>query len=61
MWSLNVLVKKTTRYEVGNPVPGLQQTHKCDSVKPVNGISTPLSWFSYSNTDIKKGGIVDHL
>jgi hypothetical protein len=55
---LNVLVKKTTRYEVGNPVPGLQQTHKCDSVKPVNGISNPplllKNWFSYSNTDIKK-------
>jgi hypothetical protein len=28
--------QKTTTYDVGNPGPGLGQTHKCGGVKPVN-------------------------
>jgi hypothetical protein len=30
-WTL----KKTTRYDVGNPRPGLEQAQKCGRVKPV--------------------------
>jgi hypothetical protein len=31
-------IKKT--FDVGNPHPGLTQTHKCGGVKPVNEIPT---------------------
>jgi len=30
--------KKTTKYEVGNTGPVMGQAHKCDRVKPINGI-----------------------
>jgi hypothetical protein len=31
---------KTTKYGIENLGPGLGQTQKCGSIKPVNGIST---------------------
>ena len=36
-------MKKTTPYDIGNPVPGLQQTQKCGGGKPVNGITSQIS------------------
>jgi len=32
---------KTMTYDIGNLGPGLEQAHKCGSVKPVNGIPNP--------------------
>ena len=35
--------KKTTTYDARNTGPGLGQAHKCNRVKPVNGIPAPSS------------------
>jgi hypothetical protein len=35
-------IKNSTPYDVENPGPGLEQTHKCGGVKPVNRLQTLL-------------------
>jgi hypothetical protein len=48
-------------YDIGNPGPGLRQTHKCDIVNPVNGIPTSSldTWISNGNTNIRSNKILN--
>ena len=35
---ISICIKKTTKYDVENSDPALEQTQTCGEVKPVNGI-----------------------
>jgi len=39
--------KKNTTYDVGNPCPGLGQTHRYGVDKPVNDLTLPLKKTTY--------------